>query len=104
MSRANRPSAPSHLSKATKAWWKVTVAEFELAAHQVKLLQAACESWDRAQEAREAIAEHGLIVEGRYGQPVANPAAVIEKESRALFGRLVAQLGFPDQSPEGPMV
>jgi P27 family predicted phage terminase small subunit len=90
---------PEHLSAAAAEWWRAVTRAYALEPHHAKLLQAAAESWDRAQEAREAIAEHGLVVEGRYGQPVANPAAVIEKEARALFARLVAQLDL-DSNPE----
>jgi P27 family predicted phage terminase small subunit len=92
--------APEHLSDQSKDWWEGVLREFHLAPHQIKLLQAACESWDRAQEARRAIEEHGVVTKGRYGQVVANPAAVIEKESRALFARLIAQLEFPVSKPE----
>jgi P27 family predicted phage terminase small subunit len=97
------PRPPAHLSAAAKAWWKSVLRDYDLAPHQVKLLQAACESWDRAQEARKAVAKHGVVTEGRYGQLVANPATITEKENRALFARLVAQLDFPEEAQDGPV-
>jgi P27 family predicted phage terminase small subunit len=88
---------PDHLSRASRKWWNAVVTAYALEPHHLKLLQAACESWDAAQAAREAVAEHGVVTQGRYGQLVANPATTTEKESRALFARLVAQLDLDSE-------
>jgi hypothetical protein len=37
--------------------------------NRLKLLTPACDSWDRATQAREAIAEHGLTYTDRFGAP-----------------------------------
>lgn len=56
------------------------------------LLQAAAESWDRIQEAREILAREGSIVTDRYGKPKAHPAVGIERDARVVFARLVREL------------
>jgi P27 family predicted phage terminase small subunit len=93
---------PAHLSDDARDWWEAVTGTFELEPHHVRLLQAACESWDAAQRAREAVAEHGVLVEGRYGQLVANPAASIEKENRLAFARLVGQLDLDAERAPAP--
>ena len=49
------------------------------------VLLAAMESYDRMRQAQQAIAAHGLIYLDRYSQPKANPAATIERDSRAAM-------------------
>jgi len=97
--RVKLPAAPRHLRTATKRWWRAIVGAFELEAHHLKVLQAAAEAWDRAQEAREAVTAEGILVKDRWGQLKANPACNVERDQRALFGRLVAQLDLPLPEP-----
>ena len=58
--------APEHLRPATAAWFDSVVVEFALEAHHYRLLQLAAESWDRGQQAREALEANGLVP---WGQP-----------------------------------
>lgn len=51
---------PSHLSKESAAWFKRTVALYDMDEHHVKLLTLAYEAWDRAVQARKGIEQHGL--------------------------------------------
>jgi hypothetical protein len=37
-----------HLSTEIAAWWRDVVATYELESHHLRLLQLACEAWDRA--------------------------------------------------------
>jgi hypothetical protein len=46
--------------------------------------------------AREAIEEHGMIFEDRFGQPITRPQVAIERDSRLAFARLITQLGLRD--------
>ena len=103
MSVARRaPAAPRHLSDGAKKWWREVTAEYELEPHQRKLLQAAAEAWDRLQQARSALAKHGLTYEDRLGNPRARPEVAIERDARIAFGRLVRQLRFDDDSTPPP--
>jgi phage terminase small subunit len=46
------PSPPAHLSPSARQWWQSTVERFVLEEHHLRLLQLACEAWDRSQAAR----------------------------------------------------
>jgi P27 family predicted phage terminase small subunit len=94
--------APKHLRLATRRWWKSVVADFELEAHHVRLLTLAAEAWDRGQQAREALAEHGLTFSDRFGQPHARPEVAIERDSRISFARLLRELALEVEPPGEP--
>ena len=86
--------APVHLSKETKAWWEEIFREFELESAQEKLLEAACDSWDRMIQARKLIAKDGLTFIDRHGSIKPHAAVAIEKDSRIAFARLVRELAI----------
>ena len=85
---ATTPRPPAHLSKSSAAWWRQVVKEFDLEPHHLKLLQAACEAWDRMCQARDAISTQGLTIRDGNGIPKAHPAVPIERDSRLAFARL----------------
>jgi phage terminase small subunit len=89
----NSTEPPPHLSQAMQGWWRQVVAEYDLEAHQLHLLEQACNAWDRCEEARLAIAEHGLTYEGPHG-PRPRPEVVIERDARIAFARLVRELNL----------
>ena len=93
------PEVPDHLSKQASAWWLSVVADYDLEGHHLRLLQAACEAWDRCQQAREAVAEHGLTYRSANGDLKSNPAVAIERDSRTLFARLVRELDLDATVP-----
>ena len=55
--------------------------EYELEDHHVRLLTLACESWDRATLAREAIAEHGLTYTDRFNSPRKRPEVSVAESA-----------------------
>ncbi len=89
---------PKHLRAETSRWWSEVLTEFALDSHHVRLLTKACESWDRSEAAREAIAKHGLTYTDRFDAPRARPECAIERDSRLAFARLVREIGL-DVSP-----
>jgi len=93
------PEAPEHLRTATKKWWAGVLREYDLEPHHVRLLTLAAESWDRCQEAREAIADHGLTFVDRFDQPRARPEVAIERDSRIAFARLLRELALDVEPP-----
>lgn len=101
-----RRVAPGHLTRDTAAWWRSTVAEYEdMEPHHVRLLTLACEAWDRAEQARLLLAEHGITFTDRYGQPRARPEVNIERDARIAFARLLRELdldGEPEPDPRLP--
>ncbi len=92
-------SPPPHLRPETVGWWRTVVEEFELEQHHLRLLRLACEAWDRGQEAREALAEHGSIYADRFGQPRARPEVAIERDARISFARMLRELALDVDGP-----
>ena len=90
------PKPPKHLSADAGAFWTYAVSTFALEPQHLRLLQAACESWDRMQTAREAVATQGLTFTDGRGCIKANPAVSIERDSRIAFARLVRELDLDD--------
>jgi P27 family predicted phage terminase small subunit len=101
MTKANRgsPSPPTHLRAETARWWTSIVADYDLESHHLRLLTKASESWDRSEQAREAIAKHGLTFEDRFGSPHARPEVGIERDSRLAFARLIREIGLDISTP-----
>ncbi len=94
-----KQKAPSHLEPATRAWFELVCDGYELEEHHIKLLTLAGEAWDRCAEARKRIEKDGLTVGGREGMKT-HPCVAIERDARAAFARLVAQLGLDQDEPK----
>jgi phage terminase small subunit len=91
--------APAHLRPATRKWFDLVLTDYELEAHHVRLLQLAGESWDRAEQAREALAAHGLVFTDRFGCPRSRPEIAVERDSRIAFARLIRELDLDVAPP-----
>jgi phage terminase small subunit len=63
----NVPQPPSHLSAFAHQWWVTATESYQLEEHHLRLLQLACEAWDRAQMTREQLQCEGLTLPGREG-------------------------------------
>src|ERR1700687_122991 len=94
--------APKHLKPATRKWFELVTKTYELEPHHERLLQLAAEAWDRGEEAREAIARHGLPCLDRYGGPRVRPEVGIENAARAGFARLIRELDLDVAAPASP--
>jgi phage terminase small subunit len=92
------PQPPSHLSPSAAQWWRTTVETYVLQEHHLRLLQLACEAWDRAQEARKVLADEGLTVEGQKG-PRPHPCIAIEHAAQLTVARLVRELDLDTEPP-----
>ncbi len=93
------PKPPEHLQPATQSWWRAIVAKFELEPHQLHTLQAAAESWDRKEQARQALAQHGLSYVDAKGMVRALPEAAIERDSRTAYLRAMRELDLKIEPP-----
>ena len=89
--------APSHLSAEMRKFWRLVVSEYELESDALLILRTACESFDRAQEARTLIAKEGMVLVNRP-----HPAINIEQQSQRVFLAAMRQLGL-DIDPPGPV-
>lgn len=91
---------PAHLSADAAAWWREVLRDYALEPHHLRLLQAACEAWDRMRQAREALAEHGgLTFTDPKGMIRAHPAVAMERDARTAFARLVRELDLDTGQP-----
>jgi hypothetical protein len=90
---------PRHLQPETRRWLREIMGEFMLESHHVRLLVLASEAWDRCNQARSAVAEHGLTFVDRFGKPCARPEVAIERDSRLAFARLLKQLELDVEPP-----
>ena len=95
---AELPEPPAHLSPAMAAWWRQVMTDYALEAHHLRLLEAACDAWDRMVQARETVREEGLTVATKDGGKKKHPASDIERDSRLAFARLIRELDL-DCSP-----
>ncbi len=91
--------APKHLRNETKAFWLSVLRDYQLEAHHVKLLTSACESWDRATEARETISTEGAFFRNRHGEIKPHPGLAVERDNRGLFARLIRELSLTADNP-----
>lgn len=96
---------PKHLSPESRKFWKEIVDAYDLQPEVLKVLQTACEAWDRMSEARKHIEAEGLLIDaGRYGRRK-NPCVDIEQNSRAAFLRAISMINLPeDDKPKPPRV
>ena len=94
-----RSRPPQHLKAATRKWWVSVVRNYELAPHHIRLLTLAGEAWDRCEQARKALDEHGLTFADRFGCPKARPEVAIERDSRVGFARVLRDLDLDVEPP-----
>lgn len=94
------PTPPSHLSDESREWWDRLVQDYDFASGELRLLQSACEAWDRQQQARAALDEHGTTYTDRFDQPRARPEVGIERDCRLAFARLVRELNLDQATTE----
>src|SRR5262245_23849347 len=94
------PRPPRHLTAATRRWWAGVVAEVSLEEHHLRVLTKAAEMWDRAEQAREALATHGLTYQDRFGQPSARPEVAIERNAVICFARMLRELNLDIAPPD----
>jgi hypothetical protein len=73
-------------------------SEWDFDPDGLKLLEQAARCLDRIEQARRQIDADGLTIEGRYG-PRAHPALTVERDGRALFVRIIRQLGLEQDAP-----
>lgn len=105
----NYPKPPDHLSADVQEWWNEVVRDFALEPHHLRLLRAACEAWDRMQQASRALAEHGgLTFTDDRGVIRSHPCVAHERDARIAFARLVRELdldtGAPSEAPRPPAI
>lgn len=96
----SQPDPPEHLSADAAAWWREVLRDYSLEPHHVRLLQSACEAWDRMAQARQALADHGgLTFTDERGVIRSHPCVAHERDARVAFARLVRELDLDTGPP-----
>ena len=85
---------PEHLRPATAVFWLQSCEFFGLEPDESRILTQACSAWDRAELAREALAEFGMTYIDRFGQPRSRPEIAIERDCRLAFLRCIRALNL----------
>ncbi|MGE0451812.1 MAG: P27 family phage terminase small subunit [Vicinamibacterales bacterium] len=86
--------APADLGPAGVRYWKAIVKTWKLDAHQPEILAQACRCLDVIAKAELDLQAKGPVVADRFGQVKPNPAALVVRDYRGLFARLVRELGL----------
>ncbi len=94
------PSPPDHLSETTKQLWRSIVPRRALSPERLALLRTALEALDRADQAREALLQEGLVfTTAKTGTKHVNPIVRIEKDARQQFLHAWSQLRLSSYFP-----
>ena len=91
---------PVGLSDPAAAFWKSVTTNFELEDHHLQILQCACRALDRAAEAAALCNGEGIVTHDRWGQAKVHPAVLVERDNRALFAKLLRELGLDRELPD----
>ena len=92
-----KSSVPVHLSESMRRFYRTIQRTYELSDQHFRLLEAACEAFDRKTEARALLDAEGLTIENRHGEKRPHPAVGIERDSALRFARLLREIGLSDE-------
>lgn len=94
-----KPTVPKHLKTEARQMWTRLLSDFTIDdGAGLALLQAACESFQRAQEARAILDKAGAILTDRFGQQKVHPACAVERDAKAS---MIAALRALRLAPDG---
>ncbi|WP_371738621.1 P27 family phage terminase small subunit [Alcanivorax quisquiliarum] len=80
---ATKITPPKSLGTDGRKLWAELRREYEITdAGSLAILRSMCESVDRLNQCREAVARDGLVVAGSGGQPRPHPLLQVEAEAR----------------------
>jgi phage terminase small subunit len=75
-----------------KEFWRGVFELKNLQPYQILILCKACETYDRAEQARRILKKEGLVYVDRFKQPRSRPEVSIERDCRAQFAKLLGQI------------
>ncbi len=94
------PAPPKGMTPRSRRLWVSVVGDFDLDESGLALLEEACRSLDRAEEARAIVDSEGSFFSDRWGQPKSHPGLIVERDQRGLFSRLLRELGLDPSAVE----
>lgn len=84
----------THLSPKMKKFYKKLSKIYSFEEFHLELLLRACESFDRAEQAREILEREGLTIVDRYGACKSHPAVKIENDCKNSARLLLKELNL----------
>jgi len=84
------PTAPEGAQRAGRRLWRAVLNDYELATHELVLLEQAVHVADACQELQSLVHRDGAMIDSR-----ANPALVELRQERILLARLLVALRVP---------
>jgi phage terminase small subunit len=96
MSAPKTPRPPANLSREAREVWTATCREFDLEAHHLAILRAACRELSRAEEAETIVGRDGLILKTPRGDSKPHPAAGVARNARIAAARLLRELALDE--------
>jgi len=97
---------PAHLSDEMRKFYKKLQSEFDFESHHLVILTKACESLDRAEQARKQVEIDGLTTKDRYGTVKIHPCVKAENDcknsARLLLRELSLDLESISEAGRGP--
>lgn len=88
------PNAPRGLLTAGRKLWDASTIEFELAMHELAILEEACRTRDRISQLDKKVSEDGLMLSSSQGERM-HPAIGEARQQRMTLARLLATLSIP---------
>lgn len=95
-------TVPTKLGPKARKFWRETVGNYELSAHEALLLEAACREIDIVERLQKELDGANLVVPGSMGQDTAHPLLMEVRMHRASFAAIVKQLALPDVEDDAP--
>ena len=84
--KISAPKPPAHLSAEARRLWARLLGDFHLDdGAGLALVRVACESFDRGEASRRAIAAEGATLTDRFGQRKPHPLLQVERDARAAL-------------------
>lgn len=100
MTVGDQPKRPTGLRGRGLRFWTGTLDSFSLERSELELLAEACRQLDMCDDLRRVIDRDGLTIQAANGSPRMHPAVAELRQARALTGRLLGQLGLPDEDDQ----
>lgn len=96
----DRPTAPAYLLTSSKRFFDEIVDGYDLEPHHIRILTLACQSLDRAAEARAEIKKSGAYFTDRFNVRKPVEAIKVERSAQLAFARLLRELGLDIEQVE----
>lgn len=91
-----RPKPPAGLEKAGKRVWREILAEFDLDARELLVLEQAARQADAVTALEAEIDESGLVSRGSRGQMRLSTSVTELRQARLAVAKLLSELALPD--------